>query len=392
MAEHLDERARRLWAATEAQVIGHGGVTAVSRATGFSRQTITDGLRELKGQNADEVAGPRRVRKEGAGRKRTTDLDPTLKIDLDRLVDPVTRGDPESALRWTCKSARKLAVELGNLGHKTSVRMVSRLLHEAGYSLQANSKTIEGERDHPDRNAQFENISEKVKAQMAAGDPVVSVDTKKKELVGDFKNAGRELRPKGDPEKVRVYDFILEDKGKVAPYGVYDIAKNEAWVSVGTDHDTSTFAVETLRRWWKSMGQEAYPDASKLLITADGGGSNGSRVRLWKIELQGLANELGMPISVCHFPPGTSKWNKIEHRLFSFITLNWRGRPLVSHEVIVSLIGATTTKKGLRVRSELDRNSYPTGRKVTDKEISEVNIVRDEFHGEWNYTVFPLED
>jgi hypothetical protein len=296
-----------------------------------------------------------------------------------------------SPLRWTAKSTRKLADELKKLGHKASHDLVSDLLRTLGYSLQANSKTLEGG-GHPDRNAQFEFINAKVQEQMAARNPVISVDTKKKEKVGDFKNGGQELRPKGDPEKVRVHDFIIPELGRANPYGVYDLANNEAWVSVGIDHDTASFAVETIRRWWKSMGQEAYPEASQLLITADGGGSNGSRVRLWKVELQQLANELGFPISVCHFPPGTSKWNKIEHRLFSFITQNWRGKPLVSHEVIVNLIAATTTKTGLRVRSEIDQGTYPVGSKVTDLQVAGINLKRDEFHGEWNYTVVPSED
>jgi hypothetical protein len=321
----------------------------------------------------------------------STSADPTLLTDLRGLLEPATRGDPESPLLWTCKSTRRLAEELQMMGHKIADRTVASLLGDLGYSLQANKKTLEGD-DHPDRNAQFENIRDRVETQAAAGNPTISVDTKKKELVGDFKNGGRELRPQGDPEKVRVHDFIIPELGRANPYGVYDLANNEAWVSVGTDHDTASFAVETIRRWWKTMGSEAYPTASHLLITADGGGSNGSRVRLWKVELQKLANELGFPISVSHFPPGTSKWNKIEHRLFSFITQNWRGKPLVSHEVIVNLIAATTTKSGLRVCSEVDRNSYPAGSKISDKEIAEVNLVRDEFHGEWNYTIFPSAD
>jgi len=388
----LNERARRLWAATEALAIGRGGVAAVSRATGLARMTITDGLAELKGEGpavADE--NPERSRRDGGGRKRAAILDPTLLRDLEGLVEPVTRGDPESPLRWTSKSTRKLAAELKAMGHKASHDLVSDLLRDLGYSLQANSKTLEGG-DHADRDAQFEHINAEVKEQMATRNPVISVDTKKKELVGNFKNGGRELRPSGDPEKVKVHDFVEPELGRASPYGVYDITNNEAWVSVGTDHDTATFAVETIRRWWKSMGREAYPGATQLLITADGGGSNGSRVRLWKVELQKLANELGFPISVCHFPPGTSKWNKIEHRLFSFITQNWRGKPLVSHEVIVNLIAGTTTKTGLKVRSELDRGTYPTGLKITDRQVAEINISRDEFHGEWNYTVSPLQD
>lgn len=388
----LNERARRLWAATEARAMGRGGVSAVSRATGLSRDTISAGLTELEGGSpSGEDPDSGRIRKEGGGRKKAADVDPTLLSDLEGLLEPVTRGDPVSPLRWTAKSTRLLAAELKKAGHKASHDLVSDLLRHLGYSLQANSKTLEGG-DHPDRNAQFEYINARVQEQMAARNPVISVDTKKKELVGDFKNAGREFRPKGDPEKVRVHDFIIPELGRANPYGVYDLANNEAWVSVGTDHDTASFAVETIRRWWRSMGQDAYPAASQLLITADGGGSNGSRVRLWKVELQNLANELGFPISVCHFPPGTSKWNKIEHRLFSFITQNWRGKPLISHEVIVNLIAATTTKTGLKVRSELDRSSYPKGSKVSDQEFAQIKIGRDEFHGEWNYTVYPSTD
>ena len=307
---------------------------------------------------------------------------------MESLIEPVTRGDPESPLRWTSKSVRKLANELKKTGHKTSHRMVADLLREMGYSLQANRKTLEGSA-HPDRNAQFEYIYEKVKEFQFCGQPVISVDTKKKELVGDFKNGGRELRPKGDPAKVRVHDFEIRELGKVAPYGVYDQTHNAGWVNVGTDHDTAAFAVESIRRWWVTMGQEAYPDAASLLITADGGGSNGSRVRLWKTELQRLANETGLVVSVCHLPPGTSKWNKIEHRLFSYISQNWRGKPLVSHEVIVNLIASTTTRKGLTVRCELDTNKYPKGTKVTNEELRQVRIIRDQFHGEWNYAIHP---
>lgn len=385
---HLDERTRRLVAAAEAEALGHGGVMAVARATGVARQSIIDGIKELKEEPLKQDGAGGRVRKAGSGRKKTVDTDPTLLSDLERLVEPVTRGDPESPLRWTLKSTRQLAKELTAWGHRTSHSMVADLLNGLGYSLQGNVKTLEGG-GHPDRNAQFEHINQMVEAQMAENNPVISVDTKKKELVGDFKNGGREWRPKGEPEKVRVHDFIDPELGRANPYGVYDLAKNEAWVSVGIDHDTSTFAVETIRRWWYSMGVQAYPDAKELLITADGGGSNGSRVRLWKLELQKLANELGFPISVCHFPPGTSKWNKIEHRLFSFITMNWRGKPLVSHEVIVKLIAATTTKSGLNVRAEIDRNPYPTKVKVTDAELDKVSLIRNDFHGEWNYSVLP---
>jgi Rhodopirellula transposase DDE domain len=389
LTQTLNERARRLFVATEALAYGYGGIALVSRATGMAPRTIGVGIREVRELELNPPAvTSQRIRRPGAGRKKTVDKDPTLKRDLEGLVEPVTRGDPESALRWTCKSIRRLADELVRMGHATSARMIAKLLREMGYSLQANRKTLEGA-SHPDRNAQFEHIDKKVQEQIAAHNPVISIDTKKKELVGDFRNGGKELRPKGAPEVVRVHDFILPELGRANPYGVYDIANNEAWVSVGIDHDTATFAVETIRRWWGAMGCEAFPKAKELLITADGGGSNGSRVRLWKVELQRFANELGIPISVCHLPPGTSKWNKIEHRLFSFITQNWRGKPLITHQVIISLIAATTTKGGLKVRCELDENIYPTGRKITDAEFNAINIKRDSFHGEWNYTVFP---
>jgi transposase len=385
LAPFLNERTRRLAAAAEAAAIGRGGIARVSRATGISRRAIASGLDQLK---APDDLGASRIRHPGGGRKRTVETDATLRADLERLIDPVTRGDPESPLRWTCKSIRKLAEELRRMGHATSHRMVAELLHELGYSLQGNRKTIEG-RGHPDRNAQFEHINRKVRAALKAGEPVISVDAKKKELVGDFKNAGREWRPEGDPEPVRVYDFIIPELGRVTPYGIFDMARNAGWVNVGTDHDTSAFAVESIRRWWGSMGRAQYPEAKTLLITADGGGSNGSRVRLWKLELQRLASETGLRISVCHFPPGTSKWNKIEHRLFSFISQNWRGRPLVSHEVIVNLIAATTTETGLKVTCELDRNSYPSGIKVSKEDIAGINLRKDKFHGEWNYTILP---
>ncbi|MDR3714440.1 MAG: ISAzo13 family transposase [Puia sp.] len=391
LAPLLDERQLRLYVAAEALVLGHGGISLISQATGISRPTITIGCKELLEPNATEAtpsAATGRVRKPGGGRKRTIDLDETLRSDLESLIEPVTRGDPESPLRWTSKSVRKLADELQKMGHKTSHRMVADLLRDMGYSLQANRKTLEGSA-HPDRNAQFEYIYEKVKEFQSCGHPVISVDTKKKELVGDFKNGGRELRPKGDPEKVRVHDFEIRELGKVAPYGVYDQTLNAGWVNVGTDHDTAAFAVESIRRWWSTMGQEAYPDATRLLITADGGGSNGSRVRLWKTELQRLATETGLVVSVCHLPPGTSKWNKIEHRLFSYISQNWRGKPLVSHEVIVNLIASTTTRSGLTVRCGIDTNMYPKGIKITDEELLQVNIIRDEFHGEWNYEIHP---
>jgi transposase len=386
IASVVDERVRRLVLGSEALAAGRGGQAAVARATGASRGTIRQGVRELGQPTAGAEKG--RIRRPGGGRKRTVERDPSLRQDLDRLVEPTSRGDPESPLRWTCKSVRQLAAELKRQGHQVSHRLVAELLHEMGYSLQANRKTLEGA-EHPDRNAQFEHLNQAVQLQLSLGEPVVSVDTKKKELVGPFKNGGRELRPKGLPEQVRVHDFLIPDLGRVSPYGVYDIAQNEAWVSVGTDHDTAAFAVESIRRWWHSMGEALYPRATRLLITADAGGSNGYRLRLWKLELQKLADETGLEIAVCHFPPGTSKWNKIEHRLFSAITQNWRGKPLVSHEVVVNLIGATTTRTGLQVRSELDTSRYPAGRTVSDDELEAIYLRRDPFHGEWNYSLLP---
>lgn len=381
----LDERSRRLVAAAESLAIGRGGVAAVSQATGMARQVIRHGAAEL---SEPPVHPPGRIRRPGGGRKRTVVQDPTLLRDLERLVEPVTRGDPDSPLRWTCKSIRRLAAELQRLGHQTSRRMVAEMLRELGYSLQANRKTKEGT-NHPDRNAQFEYLNRKVQRRLASRQPVISVDTKKKELVGDFRNSGRELRPKGDPEKVRVHDFLIPELGRANPYGIYDLARNAGWVSVGIDHDTAAFAVETIRRWWLGMGKVVYPEAHQLLITADSGGSNGARVRLWKVELQKLADETGLRISVCHLPPGTSKWNKIEHRLFSYISQNWRGKPLISYEVIVNLIAGTTTESGLKVHSELDTKTYPAGVKVSDKEIAQVALLPDRFHGDWNYTILP---
>ena len=385
LAPFLDERMRRLVAASESLAIGFGGTSQVSRQTGVSRRAIIRGIKEL--DEAPSVQGGR-VRRPGGGRKRTVDKDASLKTDLERLVDPVTRGDPESPLRWTCKSVRKLAEELNRLGHQTSHRMVAELLHELGYSLQANRKTLEGS-SHADRDQQFQHINQHVTEFLQQQQPVISVDTKKKELVGNFKNHGAELRPKGDPEPVRVHDFVIPELGRAAPYGVYDLANNSGWVSVGVDHDTSAFAVETIRRWWYRMGQQSYPQATELLITADSGGSNGSRVRLWKVELQRLADETGLELRVCHLPPGTSKWNKIEHRFFSFISQNWRGKPLVSHQVIVDLIAATSTKTGLKVRAQIDSNLYPSGLKVSDKQVAALHIERDAFHGEWNYKILP---
>ena len=391
LVTEMDERMRRLFAAAESLTIGYGGVSVVSRATGVSRRAIDAGIKELKHTRRvgkSGVAEDGRVRKKGGGRKKHVMKDRALEGDLERLVDPVTRGDPESPLRWTCKSVRKLAQELQRLDHKVSHTLVAELLQAKEYSLQANSKTLEGA-SHPDRNAQFEYISDKVKRYLGSKQPVISVDTKKKELVGNFKNGGRELQPKGSPEKVRVHDFKIKELGKVAPYGIYDIGQNSGWVNVGTDHDTAAFAVESIRRWWRMMGHAEYSEARRLLITADAGGSNGARVKLWKVELQKLADESGLEISVCHFPPGTSKWNKIEHRLFSFITQNWRGKPLISHEVIVNLIAATTNKGGLRVSTQLDTNLYPKGIKVSKGEIAQINITPDEFHGDWNYMIAP---
>jgi transposase len=381
----LDELGRRRLAAAEAMAAGRGGVTAVSRITGIARSTINRGIAQLRGGVSVE---PGRVRQPGGGRKRLVDKDPTLIADLQRLVEPATRGDPQGPLRWTAKSLRNLAAGLRELGHRISHNVVAGLLRELGYSLQANRKTREGA-SHPDRDAQFTHINTKVTQALADGEPAISVDTKKKELVGDFKNAGREWRPKGSPEPVRVHDFRIPELGRAAPYGVYDIAENAGWVSLGIDHDTASFAVHAILRWWQVMGRPRYPAATRLLITADCGGSNGARLRLWKVELQKLANELGLEISVCHLPPGTSKWNKIEHRLFSFITQNWRARPLVSYQAIVELIAATKTDAGLKVQCELDPNTYPAGVKISDAEFDAVNLHRDEFHGEWNYTIKP---
>jgi len=382
LRRHLDERTRRLFAAAESEAVGRGGISAVSVATGISRRVIREGKKELHARAARPTG---RLRQPGGGRKRMAVEDPSLLQDLEGLVEPVTRGDPESPLRWTCKSVRKLAEELQRQGHRSSYRLVARLLHGLGYSLQANRKTREGS-SHPDRNAQFEHLNGKVKSFQRRGQPVISVDTKKKELVGDFKNHGREWRPKGDPEQVRIHDF---GRDRISPYGVYDQTRNEGWVSVGVDHDTASFAVESIRRWWRWMGRKAYPHASRLLITADAGGSNGARVRLWKVELQKLADETGLRITVCHFPPGTSKWNKIEHRLFSFISQNWRGQPLRSHEVVVNLIAATRTERGLRVRAKLDTNEYPAGVKVSKEEFDAVCLRLDKFHGDWNYSIRP---
>ena len=381
----LDERDRRLFAANEAMALGYGGVMAVSAATGLARSTINRGIREVCA-NRNEVV--QRVRRPGAGRKTAVTHQPGLPAALETLIEDAIRGDPCSPLRWVSRSQRHLVQALAEQGFRASQWVVAKLLRDMKYSCQANRKTREGS-NHPDRDAQFQHINMTVKAAIAAGEPAISVDTKKKELVGDFKNNGRELRRHGDPEKVRVHDFKIPELGKVAPYGVYDIAANHGWVSVGIDADTGAFAVESIRRWCYKLGKPRYPNASCLTITADCGGSNGPQVKLWKRELQRLANEIGLKITVTHLPPGTSKWNKIEHRLFAFITMNWRGKPLVSHQVIVQLIGSTTTDTGLEVRCEIDGNLYPKGIKVTDQEMEAINIARNEFHGEWNYTISP---
>jgi len=383
----LDERGRRRFAAAEARTAGRGGIAAVARITGLARSTIGRGLAELRGTATDAIARGR-TRRPGGGRKKLTDTDTTLLADLQGLVEPATRGDPQAPLLWTSRSLRNLTTALQAMGHRVCHNVVANLLRQLEYSLQSNRKTREGT-NNPDRDAQFDHINTQVKAALAAGQPAISVDTKKKELVGDFKNAGRELRPKGQPEPVRMHDFKIPELGRAVPYGVYDIAGNTGWVSVGIDHDTASFAVNAIRRWWQTMGRARYPEARSLLITADCGGSNGARVRLWKRELQALADELGFPITVCHLPPGTSKWNKIEHRLFSFITQNWRGKPLVSYQTIVQLIAATTTRTGLNVKCEVDAASYPAGVKVSDNDMATLNLTPHEFHGEWNYTIAP---
>ena len=381
----LDEQARRRFAAAEARVLGRGGVTLVSKVTGIARSTINRGIIDIE---ENRSAGEGRVRRPGGGRRAKTQEDPTLLDDLQSLLEASTRGDPMSPLLWTSKSLDKLCAALKGMQHDVCPNVVAKLLRKLGYSLQSNRKTREGSK-HPDRDAQFQYLDARMKEHMLEQSPVISVDTKKKELVGDFKNAGQELRPKASPEQVRVHDFIDRELGRAVPYGIYDIADNKGWVSVGVDHDTAAFAVNTIRRWWSTMGQERYPNAKRLMITADGGGSNGARVRLWKIELQKFVDEIGIPVMVCHLPPGTSKWNKIEHRLFAFITKNWRGKPLVSHRTIVQLIGATTTEKGLAVRAELDTNTYPAGIRVSDAEMAALAIQRHHFHGDWNYTLRP---
>jgi hypothetical protein len=385
----MDERVRRHWAATEAMALGWGGITIAARATGLARNTIATGVRELAQRSRrSNVSIDVRLRRPGGGRKPIAETDPLLLRALEELVDPATRGHPESPLRWTCKSTAKLAEQLTQENHPVTDRTVARLLKQAGYSLQANRKTREGS-SHPDRNAQFEYINKQVSAFQRRNQPVISVDTKKKELVGEFKNPGQEWQPKGEPETVNVHDFPDKNLGKAIPYGVYDLASNEGWVSVGIDHDTAQFAAASIQRWWTEMGSQRFPNASELLITADGGGSNSSRNRLWKKSLQELADELDLTLKVCHFPPGTSKWNKIEHRLFCFITKNWRGRPLTTYEVIVNLIASTTTKTGLVVRAAIDSNEYDTGVTVSDEDLARLRIRRAKFHGEWNYTIKP---
>jgi hypothetical protein len=387
MAPNLDERGRRLFAASEALMIGLGGVTAASTATGMARSTINRGIKELKAGRRESVG---RVRRPGAGRKSAVEAQPGLLAALETLIEDAIRGDPESPLRWVSRSQRNIAAAMGRLGFAVSQKLVGVLLRQLKYSCQANRKTREGT-SHPDRNAQFEYVNTMVKAAIAEGAPAISVDTKKKELVGDFKNAGRELRRAGDPEPVRVHDFEIKSLGKVAPYGVYDIAANDGWVNVGIDADTAAFAVESIRRWWHRLGRPRYPNAKRLVITADCGGSNGNRVRLWKRELQRFANETGLAITVTHLPPGTSKWNKVEHRLFARISQNWRGKPLVSHQVIIQLIAGTTTGTGLTIACDIDANSYPKGIKIPDAEMRALNIQQHTFHGEWNYTISPIQ-
>jgi transposase len=381
----LTEKQRRLYLSVEAEHFGYGGVTKVSKLSGVSRVVITRGKKELKETKQEPIESSR---KKGGGRKKAVDKFPEIRVELKNIIEPHTRGEPESPLLWTSKSLRKISAELKAKGLSVSYRVVGEILKDEGFSLQANSKTDEG-KSHPDRNEQFQHIHKKVTDFQSTGNPVISVDAKKKELIGNFKNNGKEWRPQGNPEKTKVYDFPSDAIGKITPYGIYDITNNKGWVSVGIDKDTSEFAVQSIRNWWYKMGQFHFKKPTKLLITADGGGSNGSRVRLWKKEIQKLADEINMEISICHFPPGTSKWNKIEHKLFSYISLNWRGKPLTSYEVVVNLIGSTTTAKGLKVKSELDENIYEKGIKVPDEDFKKINIIKDEFHGEWNYTIRP---
>jgi hypothetical protein len=386
MSPHLDEKARRLWCANEAMAIGFGGVSLVARATGVSRTTITEGTKEISGRKDLPNAG---VRRKGGGRKLKIERDENLKQDVEKLVESQTRGDPESPLKWSSKSTRKIADELNATNQRASHSLVGRILSGLGYSLQANRKTDEGAKQNPDRDAQFQFINEKTKALQKKQCPVLSVDTKKKENIGHFKNNGTEYHKKGEPENVNVYDFIDPTKGKVSPYGVYDLTKNQGWVSVGISADTAAFAVNSIRAWWQAMGKQEYAAAKEIFITADCGGSNGYRVRLWKTQLQTLATELNMTIHVSHFPPGTSKWNKIEHKLFSFISKNWRGKPLIDRATVVNLIGSTRTKTGLTVKARLDENQYEKGVKVSDEELSAVKLEKEDFHGEWNYKIHP---
>ena len=385
MRELLNERSRRRWAAAEARSAGQGGIAAVVRATDISESTVRRGLEEL--ERAEELEAGR-VRRTGAGRPSVIERDPGLEKDLDRLIDPVTRGDPESALRWTSKSGAKLAAALRQMGHEVVDRTVLRILKAKGYSLQANEKTREGAQ-HPDRDAQFQHINQTVAAAIAAGQPAISIDSKKRELIGDFKAVGREFEPTGKPVEVRTHDFKDKQLGHAIPFGIYDLASDEGWVNVGIDSNTAEFAVNSVLGWWQNLGKQRYPDAAILTITADCGGANSNRVRLWKTECQRLADSTGLQIQICHFPPGTSKWNKVEHRLFSFMSLNWRGKPLESHEVIINLIAATTTSTGLKVYAQLDKRPYPTKIEVTDEQLAAVNITRHSFHGDWNYTISP---
>ena len=389
LAPTMNERQARLWLAAEAKALGHGGIAAVTRATGVLRKRIWMGIRELEEMAANPLQEPpeaQRIRRPGGGRKKLEETDETLRDDLASLIDPATRGDPESLLRWTTKSVRKLAKQLCEMGHAIGRQKVSELLNELGYSLQSLRKTREGS-SHPDRDAQFQHIDRQARAFQRKGEPVISVDTKKKELIGDFHNQGKEWQPKGSPEPVRGHDFIDRDLGKAIPYGIYDVVRNEGWVNVGIDHDTAEFAVQSIRRWWGRMGRYAYPDATELFITADAGGSNGHRTRLWKVELQKFAQDTGLRVTVAHYPPGTSKWNKIEHRMFSFITHNWRGRPLLSVQTVVNLIANTTTSTGLRIKAALDTRSYDTSRRVTDEDFAAINLKPKRFHGDWNYTI-----
>jgi len=388
LAPLLDEKAHRLMIAAESKVLGHGGIGIVSKSTGVSRTTISTGLKELK---EPDLIDKSRIRKEGGGRKKSVDKLPAIEKELDKLIEPALRGEPDSPLMWTSKSLRKLSAELKSRGYDVSHKLVGEILKNKGFSLQANRKTDEG-KSHPDRNSQFEHIHNKINEFQENEQPVISVDAKKKELVGNFKNNGKELHKEKQPEKVKVYDFLSDAEGKAIPYGIYDLIQNNGWVSVGIDHDTAEFAVETIKKWWVKMGKPMYSYAQKLLITADGGGSNSSRSRLWKAELQKLANETGLTIEVCHFPPATSKWNKIEHRLFSYISQNWRGKPLISYEVIVNLIASTKTLKGLKINCELDKRTYPTGIVITNEVMSKINIERNDFHGEWNYVIKPNHD